>query len=58
MYWIPETLFSPLAIKETEAVQDDYVIIPCCSRKLHFFKPKSRQAPQVKYGFEIKIQVK
>ena len=57
MYWIPETLFSPLAIEETEAVEDDYVI-PCCGRELHFFKPKSRQAPQVKYGFEIKTQVK
>ena len=44
MYWIPETLFSPMhqTIEETEAADDDYGI-PCCGKKLQFPRPKSRQ---------------
>jgi len=44
MYWIPETLFSPMyqTIEETEAAKDDYGI-PCCGKKLQLPRPKSRQ---------------
>ena len=44
MYWIPETLFSPMhqTIEETEAAEDDYGI-PCCGRKLNLPRRKSRQ---------------
>ena len=44
MYWIPETVCSPMhqTIEETEAAEDDYRI-PCCGKKLHLPKPKSRQ---------------
>ncbi|KAL9982534.1 hypothetical protein ACROYT_G004588 [Oculina patagonica] len=44
MYWIPETLFSPMhqTIEETEAAEDDYAI-PCCGKRVHLRRPKSRQ---------------
>ncbi|KAJ7388478.1 hypothetical protein OS493_037388 [Desmophyllum pertusum] len=36
MYWIPETVFSPMhqTIEEAEAAKDDYGI-PCCGRRLN-----------------------
>lgn len=44
MYWIPETLFSPMhqTIEETEAAEDDYGI-PCCGKRIEFGKPKSKR---------------
>jgi len=44
MYWIPETLFSPMhqTIEETEAAEDDYGI-PYCGKKKQSPKAKSRQ---------------
>jgi len=44
MYWIPETVFSPMhqTIEETEAAEDDYGI-PCGGKKLHLPRHKSRQ---------------
>jgi len=44
MYWVPETLFSPMhqTIEETEAAED-YYGIPCCGKKSQSPRAKSRQ---------------
>lgn len=44
MYWIPETVFSPMhqTIEETEAAEDDYGI-PCCGKESQSPRPKTHQ---------------
>ena len=51
MYWIPETLFSPMhqTIEETEAAEDDYGI-PCCGNR-----PKKRREGITKENDPVKM---
>ena len=51
MYWIPETLFSPMhqTIEEAEAAEDDYGI-PCCGKTL-----KERRQGMTKENDPVKM---
>ena len=51
MYWIPETLFSPMhqTIEETEAAEDDYGI-PCCGKR-----PEKRRLGMTEVNDPVKM---
>ena len=48
MYWIPETLYSPMhqTIEEAEAAEDDYGI-PCCGKRIELGRRKKANDVEV-----------